>query len=170
MRHLRKVPKPSKPWTYELLVFRNMAARLRNIIKPRFWKLWWTEWVCAGIAKETNSTKRKLRYLVLIVWLPISFLYIIPHVVPLCSVWANYMRDYVKSTFCGSGNMSKLHRIVRAVLLLLQFLGIIMLYLILWNLMVRIEMNLRICAMYEAENSKILKFWIYWPVIQLIKF
>ena len=136
MKKLRKVPKPSKPWTYELLVFRNMAARLRNVIKPRFWKLWWTDWVCAGIEKDKNPIRRKLRYLFLIVWLPMSFLYIIPHVTPLFSVWANYMRSYVKSIFCSSEDMSKLHRVVRAVLLLMQLIGIVMMYLILWNLMV----------------------------------
>ncbi len=137
MKNLRKVPKPSKPWTYELLVFRNMTARLQNIIKPRFWKLWWTDWVCAGIAKEKNSFRRKLRYISLIVWLPVSFLLTIPHVIPVFSAWANYMRSYVKSIFCASDDMSKLHRIARVMLLLLQLIGVVMLYLILWNLLVR---------------------------------
>ena len=30
------------------------------------------------------------------------------------------------------------------------------------------NISLRICAMYEAKNSKICNFWTFWPVIQLI--
>ena len=48
MQDLRKTPKPSKSWTYEDLLFRNMKTRITNLIKPQFWKLLWQRWICRG--------------------------------------------------------------------------------------------------------------------------
>ncbi len=136
MRELRRVPKPSKPWTYEILVCRNMFARLKILIKPQFWKLWWWNWVC-GINRNSKVSDGKiLRYVFIIVWLPISCVLLVLHILPIFSVWANYLRKYVKSVFLSSEDVSVVRRILRGLLLLLQLLGIFVLYLVLWNLLV----------------------------------
>ncbi len=136
MKELRRVPKPSKPWTYEILVCRNMFARLRNLLKPQFWKLWWRNWVC-GFSKNYKGSERNiLHYVLLIIWLPISCVLLVLHAVPIFSVWANYLRKCFKSVFMVSQDASILRRIMRGIHLLLQLLGIFILYLMLWNLLV----------------------------------
>ena len=141
MRELRRVPKPSKPWTYEVLVCRNMFARLKNLLKPKFWTLWWWDWVC-GINGNNNTSKRSiLRYLIIIIWLPISCVLLVLHVLPIFSVWANYLRKYFKSIFMASKDVSIICRVLKGFLLLLQLVGIFILYLMLWNLMVSVKVK-----------------------------
>ena len=57
MDDLRKTPKPSKSWTYEDLLCRNMRARIRNLRKPRFWKLLWDRWICRGFHCKGSDKK-----------------------------------------------------------------------------------------------------------------
>ncbi len=133
MKNLRRVPKPSKPWTYETFVFRNMTARMHNLFKLKFWKLWWMEWVCGCTSHSQPSKRRKFA---VILWLPISCVLLIMHVLPLCSIWANYIRHSLKAIFLPKGNMKKLKRCIKVALMILQFLGILVFYLLLWNFLV----------------------------------
>ncbi len=152
MRELRRVPKPSKPWTYEILVCRNMYARLRNLLKPNFWKLWWWNWVCCINGNAKGSHRNILRYVFIIIWLPISCVLLILHVVPIFSVWANYLRKYVKSVFMAQQDVSIIRRILRGLLLLLQLLGIFILYLMLWNLFVSTKEGTRGTTIITEEH------------------
>ena len=59
-RQLRRSPKPSVTKSYERLLFRNIRARILNLGKPKFWKLWWKQWVLkplqCTVTKNTEVT------------------------------------------------------------------------------------------------------------------
>ena len=132
MTKLRKTHKPSRSWTYEVLLFRNMLARLKNVVKPHFWKLWWKKWVCG----DAKSQHRLLRKIFLLIWLPISLVLVVLHTIPLFSVWANYVRQYGRSiTHCGQG-VGRFKRFGRCIMLVLQLIGIFLIYIVIWNYMV----------------------------------
>ena len=139
MKRLRRTPKPSKPWTYEDLLYRNMMVRLRNLTKPMFWKLLWERWVCRGCtglpcAKETE--KSILNYVMVVVWLPICLVLVTLHAVPLFSVWANYIRKQTKQAFSCSWKATLFARVMVVPLLFIQLFGIFFFCLMMWNLLV----------------------------------
>ena len=139
MKRLRKTPKPSKPWTYEDLLYRNMRARLRNLTKPMFWKLLWERWICRGCSlkpRDKDIKKSILNYVMIVFWLPVCVLSVILHVVPLFSVWANYIRKQTKLAFSCSLKATVLARVAAVPLLFFQLFGIFFFCLMMWNLLV----------------------------------
>ena len=140
MKRLRRTPKPSKPWTYEKLIYRNLIARLRNLRKPQFWKLLWERWVLRGLTckgQKKNHGIGVLDVVFAVFWLPVCMVLVVLHIVPIFSVWANYIRRKTKEAFgrpCGS--TSVLRRILSIFLLFMQFLGIFIFYLMAWDLLV----------------------------------
>ena len=148
MKRLRKTPKPSKPWTYEDLLYRNMRARLRNPTKPMSWKLLWERWICRGCSLEPGDKDIKksiLSYVMIVVWLPICVVLVILHVVPLFSVWANYIRKQTKLAFSCSLKTTVLARVLAMPLLFFQLFGIFFFCLMMWNLLV---ITRTICGFY----------------------
>ena len=139
MRRLRRTPKPSKPWTYEDLLYRNMMARLRNLTKPMFWKLLWERWICRGCSwrPRDQHTKNTLNLVMVVVWFPVCMVLLMLHVVPIFSVWANYIRKQIKLAFsCTGKKVTCLARVVAVPLLFIQLFGIFFFYLMMWNLLV----------------------------------
>ena len=140
MKLLRRTPKPSKPWTYEKLIYRNLIARLRNLSKLQFWKLLWERWVLRGSkckGQKKNHQINVVDVVLAVFWLPVCVLLVVLHVVPIFSVWANYIRLKTKEAFgfpCGSAIVPR--RILAMVLLFMQFLGIFVFYLMTWDLLV----------------------------------
>ena len=68
MRRLRRLPKPSETVSYELLLFRNITSRVRNLGKVQFWKLWWKHCVLKPLQcnKDTEITgKKDIMFLIL---------------------------------------------------------------------------------------------------------
>ena len=141
MKQLRRTPKPSKPWTYEVLLYRNMVARLKNLTKLQFWKLLWHRWICRGCRwKERNykdHKKNTLDYILVVFWLPICIILVTLHVIPLFSMWANYITKQTRRAFhytTSSGLVLK--HIVTIPLLFVQLFGILFFCLMIWNLLV----------------------------------
>lgn len=137
MTMLRRTHKPSKTWTFEELLFRNMRARLRSVRKAEFWKMFWERWVCRGcnFGKHTKLKKGILDYLMTVFWLPVCTVLLIGYVVPLFSVWANYVRKCAKEAF-GYTHVSRLRRCLSIVMFPTQLLGIFVFYLMIWHLLV----------------------------------
>ena len=140
MTKLRKTPKPSNiPRTYEELLYRNMRARIRNLRNPQFWRLLWDRWVCGGCTCSKSSEERPrtvLNYVCVPFWLPFCVILVILHVVPLFSIWANYLRRQVNLTLGISDTTQRLLKRIAAVpLLLMQLLGIVTSYIMMWNLL-----------------------------------
>ena len=141
MKLLRKTPKPSKPWTYEQLVFRNMSARLQNLTRPQFWKLLWERWICRGLKFKGHTEDHKRAGItdvaLTIFWFPICSVLLILHVVPIFSLWANYVWSVGLETF---GRKSKsigfFKRTTYLFLLFVQLLGISVFYLMVWDVLV----------------------------------
>ena len=140
MKRLRKTPKPSKPWTYEDLLYRNMMARLGNLGSPVFWKLLWERWICRGCSCRTGENgfkKSAIDYIMIAIWFPVCIILVILHVVPLFSVWANYIRKQTKLAFsCSQKATPLLARLMAVPLLFMQLLGIFFFCLMMWNLLV----------------------------------
>ncbi len=135
MSLLRKSPKPSRLWTYELLVYRNLVARLTNLAKRQFWKLLWRRWVCRGLTcgqRKGDSNMRVLDYIFIILWLPLTAALLVLHVLPCFSVWANHIRKQLRELFLCSWPRC----LLVTVLLLIQLLGIFALYLMIWDFVV----------------------------------
>ena len=82
MGRFRKSPKLSKQRPVELLLQRNMLARLQNLGKKKFWKLWWNNCVCI-----------KGSYWLAPVRFPVAVVMVIVHSIPIFSVWANFLRS-----------------------------------------------------------------------------
>ena len=130
IRQLRKSPKLSAQRPPELLLQRNMLARLRNLGKKKFWKLWWKHFVCV----------KNLPFLIPF-RLPIALIMVILHSFPICSVWANFLRSlFFKITHedvSTEQRESHLHIrickvILRSSLVLLVCIGIAVASLMLW--------------------------------------
>ena len=141
MKLLRRTPKPSKPWTYEQLVFRNMIARLKNLTKPQFWNLLWRRWICRGLKFKGPAKEREKAgvcdILLSVFWFPVCVVLLILHVVPIFSIWANYMWLKATEAFgrpCNSTSIIK--RIASIFLFFIQLIGILLFYLMVWNLLV----------------------------------
>ena len=140
MEDLRKTPKPSKSWTYEDLLYRNMRARIRNLRKPKFWKLLWNRWICRGCNYTDTGCEEEeksvIDYILAIFWFPVSMLLVVLYVVPLFSVWANYVRKQAKETFlCSDPNASIVRRIFNVPLFFMQLFGIFIFVMMMWNLL-----------------------------------
>ena len=129
---MKRVPKTSRYKSYELLVWQNMQARMTNVFKHDFWRLWWREWV---IGKSPNN--RCLRGVFLIFWLPFSLLLVMFHVVPFFSLWDNCIREQLKYCFMGKdvkgNNVHCCKRLPRVFVMLLQMAGIVMVYTMAWD-------------------------------------
>ena len=80
-----------------------------------------------------DTQKPTLDYVMVVVWFPICMILIILHVVPLFSVWANYIRKQIKLLFVCT---EKIYRLVGMVAVPLQLFGIFFFYLMMWNLLV----------------------------------
>ena len=118
-----------------------MVARLKNLTKRAFWKLLWHRWVCRGLkfrGSADNGDKTGICDILLIVfWLPLCFILLILHVVPIFSLWANYIWLKATEAFgrpCNSISFAK--RILSIVLFFMQLIGILVFYLMVWNLLV----------------------------------
>ena len=137
MKHLRRTHKPSKPWTYEDLLYRNMMVRLRNLGRPMFWRLLWERWICRGCScrhRDKDTKKTTLDYVMVVVWFPVCIILVMLHAVPLFSVWTNYIRKQIKLAFGCSGK--KISQLARMLAVPLQLFGIFFFYLMMWNLLV----------------------------------
>ncbi len=146
VRELRRKPKRSRRISHETLMFRNIAARLRNCSQVQFWQLWWKEWVkrprlfcCQQNNKHTSQGQRSRSKLktdedekqppccLVLLWLPVSLLLMVVHVLPLCSVWGNYLSSQWWKT-CSCSRKTCLTRCIRLPLFLSLILGITFLY------------------------------------------
>ncbi len=147
MRELRRRPKRSRLISHETLMFRNMEARLSNCAQLQFWQLWWKEWVrkprlfcCKKAGKHRSSANQGSKvqftdeddempqpYYFVVLWLPISLLLVIIHVLPLTSVWANYISSYWRKA-CSCSRKTCLSGCLRIPLLLCLLVGITFLY------------------------------------------
>ena len=130
MRQLRKSPKLSAQRPAELLLQRNMLARLRNLGKKKFWKLWWKHFVYV----------KNLPFLIPL-RLPIAIIMVILHSLPIFSVWCNFLRymllNITHASICTEEGVSPLfHRIGKTLFQTLLFLlvctGIGMVSLMIW--------------------------------------
>ena len=142
MKLLRRTPKPSRPWTYEELVFRNMIARLKNLTKPQFWKLLFERWVCRGLKfkGDSNQSHKKAGVtdiILTIFWSPVCVFLLILHVVPIFSLWANYVWLLTTKAFsepCSSSHSLK--PFCRILVFFIQLIGILIFDLMIWNILV----------------------------------
>ena len=142
MKLLRRTPKPSRSWTYETLVYRNMTARLINLTKPAFWKLWWKKMVVQKACCSTQN--RVIDKLCIIFRLPFSITLLILHAIPIFSVWSNYLQSEVKLIFlCDGREQNTCTRMMKVPMLIMTFFGIFCFYLMIWNFMVRLFAGLQ---------------------------
>ena len=135
MSRLQRRPKIGIRTPAEVLLTRNMMARLQNLTKREFWRLWWQKIVLSK------------KWFFLPLWLPISVLMIVVHCTPIFCVWCNFIRHsllvikkkcnkYSASQACRS-RMKILFEIGLGILLLLAtFLGAIIIYMRIWLWMV----------------------------------
>ena len=107
-----------------------MLARLRNLGKKKFWKLWWKHFVCI----------KNVPFLIPL-RLPVAIIMVILHSLPIFSVWANFLRSmFIKIMHEGSfteQRESQLHiRICKMILwsflLLFVCIGIALASLMIW--------------------------------------
>ncbi len=131
---LRRTPKPSRSWTYETLVYRNIMVRLSNLTKPAFWKLWWNKVVLRkACCSNENSV---INSLCIVFWLPFSIILLILHAIPIFSVWSNYVQNEAKVIFTCDGKGNTCKRMMKMILLIMTICGIICFYLMIWTFMV----------------------------------
>ena len=83
MSQLQRRPKLGIETPAEVLLTRNILARLKNLAKKKFWKLWWCKVAC-------RYNKMMLPF-----WLPVAIVMIFIHTVPLFSIWSNFTRKYI---------------------------------------------------------------------------
>ncbi len=137
MSLLRRTPKPSKPWTYEDLLFRNMVARLKTISKPQFWKLFWERWICRGPNlrhRNVSSKKTTIDYVLIAFWLPVSLVLLVGYSLPIFSVWANYVRKKGKQAFgCADTQIKAWRRFLAGAMFIVLLVGILYLNLMIWH-------------------------------------
>ena len=134
MSRLQRRPKVGIKTPAEVLLTRNMLARLRNLIKRKFWQLWWQKIVCSK------------NCLLLPIWLPISVVMIVVHSVPIFSVWSNFIRQSLLiikkkwkkfSTSPAPTRMKILFEVgLQIMLFLTTFPGAIIIYMQVWLWMV----------------------------------
>ena len=135
MRELRRVPKASRYKSYELLVWQNMAARIINVFKRDFWRKWWKCWVVG----KFNMENKFLRVFFLIVWIPFSLLLVGIYVLPLFSIWENYICEQI--SYCTKGKDVKsrqiptFKRVVYVFSMMIQVIGIVMIYVMAWDIL-----------------------------------
>ena len=86
--------------------------------------------------RDKDIKKSILNYVMIVFWLPVCVLLVILHVVPLFSVWANYIRKQTKLAFSCSLKATVLARVVAVPLLFFQLFGIFFFCLMMWNLLV----------------------------------
>ncbi len=128
MQRLRKRPKPSKEPADEVLLFRNMLARIQNLGKPRFWGMWWRKFVWRGF------------HWFVPVRLPLAIVMLVLHAVPIFSVWANFLETMLHNIAhsCSRTQLSTTRwrgacRASLWVIALVAFLlGILLVFLTIW--------------------------------------
>ena len=135
MRELKRGPKASRYKSYELLVWQNMAARIINVFKHDFWRKWWNCWVLG----KFNIKNKYLRVCFLIVWVPCSLILVVIHILPLFSIWDNYMREQFNYSVNGKDRkdrkVSLFKRILCILAMILQVIGIVMIYVMAWDIL-----------------------------------
>ena len=124
-----RVPKCSGIKTCEYLLFRNIVDRMINVFKHDFWRMWWRDWVvgkCPGCLWVCG-----------ILWLPFSFFLVMVHVLPICSVWENYLGELLCCCVKGKDKKGKklgyFKRIYYMFYFLIQIVGIVMIYVMAWD-------------------------------------
>ena len=134
---LKRTPKPSKVWSYENLLFRNVMSRILSLTQPQFWKLFWERWICRGVhfnfSGPVPSKKTVIDYVLILFWLPISCLLLFFHVLPVFSFWENYVSNIAADAWCCTTKCWK--HLIRAFLFLIQMAGIIMWNILAWHLL-----------------------------------
>ena len=118
----------------EVLLTRNMLARLRNLTKGEFWRLCWQKIVLSKAC------------LLLPIWLPVSIIMIVVHSAPIFSVWSNYIRQSLlnmkkKCNKYSTSQVPMSHKILldtglQIVLFLALFPGAIIIYMQVWLWMI----------------------------------
>ena len=114
-----------------------MKARIKNLMKPQFWKLLWQRWICRGCTcRNSGFHGNVINYILVVFWLPVCLILVILHVVPLFSIWANYIRTQAKATFlCSEPNGNKARCILSVPLFFMQLAGIVVFIIMMWNLL-----------------------------------
>ena len=134
MSRLQRCPKVGITTSAEVLLTRNMLARLGNLTKGEFWRLWWQKIV---------SSKTRL---LLPIWLPVSVIMIVVHSAPIFSVWSNFIRHSLlnikkKCNKYSTSQVPMSHKILldaglQIVLFLALFPGAIIIYMQVWLWMI----------------------------------
>ena len=141
-RDSRRVPKASGFKTVERLLFQNLVARIVNVFRRDFWRLWWKHWILEKCNPASSNSKREKigKYCFLaFVWVPFSLLLVVIHALPMFAIWDNYMRKLLSSFLRGTDGsgtkFSKVERVKYLATFIAQILGIFILYAGLWSLM-----------------------------------
>ena len=140
MREMKRVPKASRFKSFEVLLWQNLFGRMVNFFKHDFWRKWWSDWVI-GKCNPRNATSTCgtiTKFCLLFLWVPFSVFLVILHVVPVFSIWENYMRELLspctKSKDKDGNKVTKYKRILCFFIFTLQIVGIVMIYAMAWDL------------------------------------
>ena len=101
-RDSRRVPKASGFKTVERLLFQNLVARIVNVFRRDFWRLWWKHWILEKCNPASSNSKREKigKYCFLaFVWVPFSLLLVVIHALPMFAIWNNYMQKIAEQLF-----------------------------------------------------------------------
>ena len=141
-RDSRIVPKVSGFKTVERLLFLNLVARIINVFKRDFWRLWWKHWILDKCNPASSNSKRQktAKYCFLIsVWIPFSLILVVIHALPMFAIWDNYMQQLLSSCLHGTDKSgSKVRRSQRLrcmIIFVAQLIGIFIIYSGMWVLM-----------------------------------
>ena len=134
-RDSRRVPKSSGFKTVERLLFQKLVARIVNIFKRDFWRLWLKHWILEKRnPANSNSTREKIAIYCFLgfVWIPFSLVLVVIHALPMFAIWDNYMQGLISCFLHGTdmaGNkFSKSQRIKYLVAFVAQISGIVIIY------------------------------------------
>ena len=139
VRESKRVPKASRIKTFERLLFQNLVARILNIFTCKSWRLWWKHWILEkcnpGKSKSRCEQIGKLSFLIF-VWVPFSLVLVLLHALPMFSIWDNYMRKELSLNGKDDEGrtFSRSKRLRCFINFLVQIIGIIMIYAVLWDL------------------------------------
>ena len=141
VRESRRVPNASRIKTFERLLFQNLVARIVNIFTCSFCRLWWKYWILQkcnpGKSKSTCEKIGKFSFIIF-VWVPFSLILVLIHTLPMFAIWDNYLRKEL--SFClnekdkEGRKLSTSKRLKCFISFLVQIIGIVMIYAVLWDL------------------------------------
>ena len=134
MSSLQRRPKVGIKIPAEVLLTKNILARLRNLMKRKFWRLWWQKIICSK------------NYFLLLIWIPISIIMIVVDSLPVFSVWSNFIRQSLLiikrncKKYSSSQALTRMKILLKATLQSVFFLAIfpeaIIVYMLVWLWMV----------------------------------